>query len=96
MGDLAALVGAGINVANDPYLGEVLCHLTQLEQIKKKQPVQTCQDTPDGIQGGAGLSRAVKPMRLYVFAEGHKWVYAAAAIGILAVPFWLGYSMGKD
>lgn len=95
LGGLTDLVVAGVNVANDPYLGEVMCHLNQLQVIKAGGEAGPCAKTPPGISGGIGLSRAVVPMRAYVYAEGHKWVYALAAAGILGLPFLLGYRIGK-
>ncbi len=95
MGSLETMVIAGINVANDPYLSEIICRAGQLQAIKSGVDVPSCPKTAAGISGGIGLSRAVAPMRAYVYAEEHKWVYVVAAIGILGLPMLIGYELGK-
>jgi len=95
LGGIGDLLVAGVNVANDPYLSEVLCHLTQLQQIKAGGQPQACAETQPGLTGGIGLSRAVVPMRAYVFAEDHKWAYAVAAAAIIGLPMLIGYRLGK-
>lgn len=95
MGDISSMVVAGINVANDPYLAEVICRAGQLQAIKSGVDVPSCPKTAAGIAGGIGLSRAVVPMRAYVYAERHKWVYAVAALGIIGLPMLIGYELGK-
>lgn len=102
LGDLTSIVnavsgelGTGLDIANDPYLSEVICHIGQLKQINAGAAPGACTETPDGLQGGVGLARAVKPMRAYVYAEENKWVYAAAAAVIIGIPMLIGYDLGK-
>lgn len=95
MGDLESLVIAGINIANDPYLNEVICRARQLQAVKAKTAVPVCPNTAPGIPGGIGLERAVVPMRAYVYAEEHKWVYLLAGVGIIGLPLLIGYELGK-
>lgn len=102
LGDLASIVnsvgnslGTAVNVAEDPYLSEVVCRIGQLQQIRAGQTVGACADTPDGMPGGVGLSAAVKPLRLYVYAKQNVWVFPAMIAAIIGVPFLLGYEYGK-
>jgi hypothetical protein len=102
LGDLASIinsvgsaVGTSIDIVNDPYLSEVVCHLGQIQQINNGQRPGQCSVTPDGLPGGVGLSRAVKPLRYYVYAEQNKWVYALAAAVLIGVPMLIGYDLGK-
>lgn len=105
IGDIASAIealftGAGSaistagNIANDPYLPEVACRVNQLHAIKSNQTVPACADTPPGLPGGVGLSDAVVPLRIYVYAKQNPWVFPLAAFAILGLPFWVGYSMG--
>ena len=102
LGDLTSIVnsisgslGTGLDIAGDPYLSEVICHIGQLKQINAGAAPGACTDTPDGLQGGVGLARAVKPMRAYVWFEQNKWAYAVAAAAIIGVPMLIGYDLGK-
>jgi hypothetical protein len=102
LGDLTSLinsiggaVGTSVDIASDPYLPEVLCHIGQLKQINAGNDPGACANAVDGMQGGVGLARAVKPMRAYVWFEQHKWAYAVAAAAIIGVPMLIGYDIGK-
>lgn len=102
LGDLNSIIqsvtgalGTSLDIANDPYLSEVVCHIGQIHQINNGQAPGQCTELPDGLQGGVGLSRAVKPLRAYVFAEEHKWAYVLAAAVVIGVPFLVGYDVGK-
>ncbi|HEY4266748.1 MAG TPA: hypothetical protein VGM94_01020 [Galbitalea sp.] len=103
MGDLSSVIssiensiGAGLDIASDPYLPEVLCHVGQLHAIQGGQPVPNCPETPDGLPGGVGLNRAVYPLRWYVYAQQNPWVYPLAAAVIIGLPMLIGYELGKD
>ena len=103
MGDLASVVssiensiGAGLDVASDPYLPEIVCHIGQLNQIKTGQTVQNCQELPPGLPGGVGLDRAVVPLRWFVYAQQNPWVYPLAIAVVLGLPMLIGYELGKD
>lgn len=102
LGDVTSIVnsvtnalGVSLDIANDPYLSETVCHIGQIQQIHNKQAPGQCTETPDGLVGGVGLARAVKPLRYYVYAEQNKWVYAVAAAVIIGVPMLVGYDLGK-
>lgn len=100
LGDLISSIesalGTGVNIAGDPYLPEVVCHIDQLQQINAGGSPGTCAETPDGLPGGIGLATAVKPMRAYVWAEAHKpWSWLALAGLVVGVPLFIGYELGK-
>jgi len=102
LGDLTSIVnsvsnalGTAVNVADDPYLSEVVCRIGQLQQINSGAVVGTCTDTPDGLPGGVGLSAAVKPLRFYVYAKQNVWVFPLAIAAVFGIPFMLGYEWGK-
>lgn len=102
LGDLASIVntvsaslGTAVNVAEDPYLPEIVCHVGQLQQINAGQAPGACTELPDGLPGGVGLSAAVKPFRFYVYAKQNVWVFPAVALAILGIPFMLGYEWAK-
>lgn len=85
-----------VDVASDPYMPEVLCRVQQLHQINAHQPVSACANTPMGIGGGVGLERAIRPLRAFVYAEQHKWVYVVAIAALVGIPFLIGYELGGD
>ena len=95
MGDIAGTITTALDVAADPYLPEVVCRVQQLTQIDHGQPVQACLDTPDTVVGGVGIGRAIPALRAYVYAQQNPWVYAAVAAGIIGLPLWIGYRLGK-
>jgi hypothetical protein len=93
--NLASAVGIASDLANDPYLPEVICRVSQLKAINAGQRPGTCVKTAKGLRGGVGMGRFVEPLRAYVYAEQHRWVYAAAFAGIVGVPLLIGYALGK-
>lgn len=97
LGSLSSTIGTAIDVASDPYLAEVVCHVQQLKNIDHGEPVAVCVPTPDGIQtpGGVGLRNAIVPLRAYVYAQENKWVYPLVIAAVLGIPMWLGYEFGR-
>lgn len=102
LGDLASTitsiantVGIANDLANDPYLPETVCRVGQLRDINQNKKPPVCVRTADHLPGGIGLRKFVKPLRGYVYAEQHKWVYAAGVAAIIGLPFLIGYSFGK-
>lgn len=102
LGDLTSIVntvsnalGTAVNVADDPYLPEVVCHIGQLQQINAGRAPGECTSLPDGLPGGVGLGSAIKPLRFYVYAKQHAWVFPAVVVGLFGLPFLLGYEYGK-
>lgn len=95
LGSVAGVVSAAVETANDPYLEEVICRAGQLKAVDAGAAVPSCPNTADNLPGGIGLYRAVKPLRAYVYAEQHKWIYAVAALGIIGLPLLIGFELGK-
>lgn len=102
LGDLASViaaaektVGTAIDIAQDPYLPETLCHVAQLKQIKAKAKVSSCPPTRRGLPGGIGLDRLQLPLRAYVYAQQRPWVFPVAGALVVALPFMLGYAVAK-
>ena len=100
MGDLLSsiegAIGAGAQIATDPYLPETVCHIQQLAQINAGQAVQACTDTAAGLPGGIGLGSLMTPLRAYVYAKQNPWVFPAAVIAILGIPFYFGLEIGES
>lgn len=88
-------LGTGAKVVSDPYLPEVLCYVDQLAQIEAGGKVTACPRLPAGRVGGIGLRKVVTPLRAYVYAEQHPWVYPVAIGAAIGIPFLLGYLFGK-
>lgn len=88
-------LGTGAKVISDPYLPEVLCHVDQLASIEAGAPIAACPIMPPGRAGGIGLRKVVVPLRAYVYAEQHPWVYPVAIGAAIGIPFLLGYLAGK-
>lgn len=96
LGDVASTVATISNVSTDPYLSELLCRVNQLSAIKNGNTVPLCPKTQAGLPGGVGIGRAMVPLRGYVWAEQHKWIYPVAAIGVIAVPLLIGIGIGRS
>lgn len=88
-------VVAALDVASDPYLPEAVCRIAQLKQIEAGTAAGNCPTTPQGLPGGVGLRNAVTPLRAYVYAQQHKWVYPAALAALVGLPLLIGYQLGK-
>lgn len=95
MGDIWSDISAIGSVASDPYASEVVCHIQQLSQVKAGSVVQVCPETAAGLPGGVGLDNVATALRYYVYAQQNTWVYPAAALAILGVPFLFGYLLGE-
>lgn len=95
MGDVYGTIATAINVVDDPFLPELVCRINQLTAIEHGQESGICANTPEGTVGGVGIGPLMPAVRLYVFAQQNKWVYGAAAVALLGIPFLLGYEYGK-
>ncbi len=95
MGDLIGTINTAVDVASDPYLGEVMCRIGQLKNIDHNEPVAVCADTPPGVNGGVGLHNAIVPLRAYVYAQQNTWVYPLAVAVLLGLPLFIGYEFGR-
>lgn len=95
LSDIQTAVSAASNVASDPYLTEMLCHVQQLSQLGRGQPATPCISTPLNVPGGVGLKYAVVPMRAFVYARQHPWAWLVAAGLVFGVPMMIGYELGR-
>ena len=88
-------IGVATDLAQDPYLSETVCRVGQVRDTNAGRKPSTCVKQRDGLPGGVGLRKLIKPLRAYSYAEQHKWTYAAAVAGVLGVPLLIGYALGK-
>jgi hypothetical protein len=93
---LASAAGVAVELANDPYLPETVCRVGQLKAINNHQRPNGCAKARDGMPGGVGLGRMIKPLRAYVYAEQHRWVYPATVAAVVGIPFLLGLAIGRS
>jgi hypothetical protein len=96
MGDVTSTLNTVLDVAGDPYLPEVVCRIQQLEAIDHGQPVPTCAETPDTVQGAQWAANLLPVMRGYVYAQQNKWVYPVAVALVLGIPMLIGYELGRS
>lgn len=94
MGDLLSTLTTAVDVANDPYMPEIVCRIQQLKAIQGGQAVAVCADTPDGT-AGIGQGPVMPALRAYVYAQQNPWVYPVAAAVVLGIPFLLGLRIGE-
>lgn len=87
--------GAALSFSQDPYLPEVACRFEQLAAVNGGHAPGGCSETAPGLPGGVGLGKVVTPLRWYVYAQQHKWVYPVAIAAIIGIPMALGYSLGS-
>lgn len=88
-------LGTGAKVIQDPYLPEVLCRVNQLAEIEAGTKVTPCPAMAPGRAGGIGLRKVVAPLRAYVYAEQHPWVYPLGIAAVIGIPFLIGYLAGE-
>lgn len=103
MGDLASTitnlasgVGIAVDLANDPYLPEMICRVSQLRDINAGKKPPPCGNTAPGLAGGVGLRKVMPGVRAYVYSQEHKWVIPAAVAAVVGIPFLIGYALGRD
>jgi hypothetical protein len=96
--NIAAAASVAAEVSSDPYLAEMLCHVKQLGQIERGQPVQSCFETPvlNGPPGGVGLRYAVWPARGFVYARQHPLAWILGAAVVVGLPMIAGYAIGRS
>ncbi len=95
LGGIADVAKAGAELSTDPYLPETVCRLRQVKAIKNNEAPPPCVETEPGLAGGVGLRKVIRPLRAFVFAEQHPWVYALAVAAAVGVPVWIGYEIGR-
>lgn len=87
---VSGAVSAGKAVLDDPYLPEVTTLVMRLKAVESKRG-----GAAGGKTKGVGLGGIVTPLRLYVTAKESPVIGYAAIAGILAIPFFAGYFVGK-
>lgn len=93
---VSSALNVATDVASDPYLAEMLCHVHQLGQIQRGETVQACASTPMGLPGGIGLSYAVVPARMFVFARQNPIAWVGIAALFVGLPMAVGYAIGRS
>src|SRR5262249_35161606 len=94
MGDILGTITTAIDVANDPYMPEIVCRVNQLKAVDRGEAVSECTSLPPGLQGGVGLHSAMGPLRAYVYAQRNPWVYGLAIAALIGIPMYIGYELG--
>jgi hypothetical protein len=93
--------------AVDPYLPEALCRVDQIRALRKNRkfayaifgkaptvPVPDCYEYPPGANG-IGIEQSLRPLRAGVYVYRHPTLVALGIVSMFAVPFFIGYAMGK-
>lgn len=82
------ILKTGTTVLSDPALPQIVGMVAELHAMGPK--------TPSGATApGIGLQAVVKPLEVFVFYRKNTWVLPVALAGIIALPFFLGYTLGK-
>jgi hypothetical protein len=81
------------NVIQDPALPEVTSLMLKLHALEQKS-TKPGAPAPAPVKG-IGLSRAVKPLRMYVAVRQEPILGYALVAGILAIPFLAGFGVGR-
>lgn len=91
----APVLSVAKNVIEDPALPEVTSLMLKLHALEQPKAAPGRPAPSTAPVKGIGLSRAVKPLRLYVAYREEPIIGYAIVAGILAVPFFAGYFVGK-
>ena len=96
-----------VGVAKDPYLPEAICRVSQLKALSvNRTPLQamfgkrptvavpSCSTTPPGRKG-AGVEKAIGPLRKLVYVSQHTTAVWAGLTALLVVPMLVGYMIGR-
>lgn len=81
------------NVLEDPALPEVTQLMLKLHALEQK-PSKAGAPAPAPVKG-IGLNKAVVPLRFYVSVRQEPIIGYALIAGVLAVPFFAGYFVGR-
>lgn len=103
MGDLASTitnlasgVGIAVDLANDPYLPEMICRVGQIRDLNAGRNAAPCANTAPNLAGGVGLRQFMPGVRAYVYSQQHKWAIPVAVAAVVGIPFLIGYAFGRD
>lgn len=82
------------NVLEDPALPEVTQLMLKLHALEQRGATKPGGKPPAAVKG-IGLQKAVVPLRFYVSVRQEPVIGYALVAGLLAVPFFAGYFVGK-
>lgn len=92
-------VAAVAKVVQDPALPEVTCHVLRLNKITEgKDPGPPCTRRRYMLtekKQGIGLTLAVTPLRVAVWARANPLLAAGAGLAVAGLLVGAGYSMGR-
>lgn len=83
-------VSAAKAIVNDPAFATVIGLINQLNAAEGGGG-----SSGGGSTAGIGLSAAVTPLRVVVYARKNPWVVPTAVAGVLGVPLLLGFLIGR-
>lgn len=88
-GKVGGVVQATSAILDDPALPKVTGLIMEINSLQP--PARPGSSKPAGI----GLKYAVAPLKAYKFALQNKWAAPAAAVVLLGIPFFIGYSLRR-
>ena len=90
---------AALEIIEDPYLPEVVCHVSRLARIERgERPGSACIEatvSPAVANRGIGLRLAIKPLRAVVWARLHPLLASAIGISFVGALVGIGIAIGK-
>lgn len=96
-GTAADTVVSAAAVVSDPALPEVVRLIRQIHEAEKASAPPSKPGTkPPSYSAGVGLSAAIGPLKVILYARRNPWVVPAAAAALLAVPLFIGFSLGRS
>lgn len=88
---ISDVVSAGRFIIEDPALPQIAASIVELHRLEPPSP-----SAPSAGPGpGVGLRNVVPALRAYVYYRRNPWVGPVVIGAVLAVPFLIGYMVGK-
>lgn len=87
----SSVLGATKTILEDPALPRVTALVMELHSLQPK----SSGGSSGGSSKGIGLNKIVGPLEFYVATQRNPILGYAVIAGVLAVPFLLGYAVGK-
>ena len=97
--DIAQVLSAGRDVASDPHIGELTCHIVRLNAMEEgTAPGPFCNVVPvtKNPGSGIGLRHAMPALRQYVRYRENPWPFYLGVAAVAASIYGLGYIAGRD
>jgi hypothetical protein len=94
LGKLGGVAGTAVHILDDPALPAVLKHINNLHKIEQKRP-STTKRTASGEVPGVGLAKLAVPLGAFVFFRQNPSLGWALLAGIVAIPVFVGYTLGR-